>query len=155
MANILISACLLGINCKYTGDNNCNQKVLDFIKKHESDSIIPICPEQLGGLPTPRSPYEIMHTDANSVLSGCGKVQAKSGEDVTMQFINGANECLKIAQLFACSTAILKDRSPSCGTKLIHNGDFNTTVLPGKGITAQLLSDNGIQVFSEDQLPKE
>ncbi|HYE09585.1 MAG TPA: DUF523 domain-containing protein [Patescibacteria group bacterium] len=136
--NILISACLLGVNCKYNGNNN---KVENIIEELQNVTLIPICPEQLGGLTTPRLPSEIV---------GNAKVISKEGHDVTGQFVTGAEETLKIAQLYHCRYAILKERSPSCGSNQIYDGSFQGKVKPGEGITAALLKRNGIEVYSEE-----
>ena len=134
--NILVSACLLGVNCKYSGKNNRNENVLRLAEKH---TLIPVCPEQLGGLPTPRYPSEI-----------CGGREINNiGEDVTAYYEKGAGEALNIAKLFGCERAVLKARSPECGSKEIYDGTFTKTVIPGKGITAALLEENGIEVYDE------
>lgn len=135
--NILVSACLLGINCKYSGGNNLNDKVLKLGKRH---SLIPVCPEQLGGLPTPRMPSEI---------KGSNVVNA-SGKDVTQNYIRGAKETLKIAKLYDCQYAVLKERSPSCASKEVYDGTFSKNIVSGKGITAALLERAGIEVLNED-----
>ncbi len=134
--NILVSACLLGVNCKYSGKNNRNENVLRLAEKH---TLIPVCPEQLGGLPTPRYPSEICG----------GRVINNIGEDVTAYYEKGAGEALNIAKLFGCERAVLKARSPECGSKEIYDGTFTKTVIPGKGITAALLEENGIEVYDE------
>ena len=138
MKRILCSACLLGVNCKYDGGNNANKKILDFAKKK---NLIPICPEQLGGLSTPRP-------------RACreGKIVIDEfGKDVTSAFERGAKETLKIAKLFGAKTAILKQRSPSCGSGQIY-ADFNGKIIKGNGVTAGLLKKNGIRVISEEGL---
>ena len=137
--NILVSACLLGINCKYNGENNFCEDIVRMGDKH---TLIPVCPEQLGGLTTPREPSEIC----------AGKVINKSGEDVTSQYKNGAQETLKIAKLCGCSVAVLKKRSPSCGIGEVYDGTFSKRLVSGMGITAQLLRSNGIEVYGEDEL---
>ena len=134
--NILVSACLLGVHCKYSGKNNRNENVLRLAEKH---TLIPVCPEQLGGLPTPRYPSEIRG----------GRVINNIGEDVTAYYEKGAGEALNIAKLFGCERAVLKARSPECGSKEIYDGTFTKTVIPGKGITAALLEENGIEVYDE------
>ena len=136
--NILISACLLGVNCKYNGDNN---NVEGLIKKMENVTLIPVCPEQLGGLTTPRPPAEI---------NGEAKIFSKEGNDVTKQFYFGAEETLKIAKMANCEYAILKERSPSCGSNQVYDGSFQGKVKPGEGIAASLLKQNGIKVYSEE-----
>lgn len=138
---ILVSACLLGENCKYNGGNNKNEKVLELEKYFE---IVPICPECFGGLPIPRQPSEIV---GDRVLS-------KLGEDVTEQFISGAEQALYVAKETNCAVALLKERSPSCGCGEIYDGSFSGTTCKGNGITAQLLLDNDIQVFGESNVHK-
>ncbi|MBU5590640.1 DUF523 domain-containing protein [Clostridium sp. MSJ-4] len=146
---IIVSACLCGLNCKYNGKNN---EAIDIIRKLEKEDIIPVCPEQLGGLPTPRDPSEISNGTGEEVLKGKGKVISINGEDYTGYFIKGAEETLKIAKLFQVKKAILKSNSPSCGYKKIYNGDFKGILKEGNGVTAQLLLDNGIEVISEKDL---
>lgn len=108
----------------------------------DKHTLIPVCPEQLGGLSTPREPSEI-----------CGnRVINKSGEDVTSQYEKGAQEALKIAELFGCSAAVLKKRSPSCGVGEVYDGTFSKRLVTGMGITAQFLKSNGIEVYGEDEL---
>lgn len=137
---ILVSACLIGINCKYSGDNNENEKVKEYLRSKEFTLV---CPEQLGGLSTPRPPAEIVD----------GRVITKEdNKDVTENFVRGAEETLKIAKLYVCSEAILKEGSPSCGCNLIYDGSFSGKKIPGKGITAKLLEEEGIKVKSEKDL---
>ena len=138
MRKILCSACLLGINCKYDGGNNANQKVLDLAKK---ETLVPVCPEQLGGMSTPRS-------------RACRKgnlVIDETGKNTTAAYIKGAEETLRIAQTLNIKEAILKQKSPSCGCGKIH-ADFKETIIPGDGVTAKLLKKNGIKVVSEEKL---
>lgn len=139
MEKILVSACLLGNNCKYDGGNNKNDKVLEYIKDKE---IIPICPEILGGLPTPRTPSERVNE----------KVLMQDGTDVTQNYKKGAEEALYLAKLFNVKKALLKAKSPSCGSGLIYDGTFTHTTTEGDGVTAQLLKDNGIEVITEKDL---
>jgi uncharacterized protein YbbK (DUF523 family) len=138
---ILVSACLLGINCKYSGGNNYNEKVLEYIKDKE---VIPICPEIYGGLPTPRQASEIINN----------KVISKNGIDVTNEYQKGAEETLKIAKLLNVKKAILKAKSPSCGSNQIYDGTFSGIIIPGDGITAKLLKENGIEIMTEIDLDK-
>lgn len=146
---ILVSACLLGVCCKYSGGDNKNNRVIELMKKH---SLIPICPEQLGGLSTPRKPAEIQAEDAKEVLEGKGKVLNTCGEDVTQNFIKGAYEALKIAELYNAKIAILKSKSPSCGCGLIYDGSFSGKLKRGNGVTAELLIQNGIKVYTEEDI---
>jgi uncharacterized protein YbbK (DUF523 family) len=146
--NILVSACLLGVDCKYSGTNNLNKKVLETFK---NDTLIPICPEQLGGLTTPRTPAEIIAGDGADVISGIAKVMDKDGQNVTGNFIRGAEETLKVAQLLNCKKAVLKAKSPSCGCGHIYDGSFSHTIRSGNGVSTQLLIDNGIEVITDEQ----
>ncbi len=145
----LCSACMLGIECRYDGKAKPVPKVLKLAKK---EVLIPICPEQLGGLPTPRVVQELQGCSGEDVLDGRGKVLNKNGEDVTEQFIKGAYEVLKIAKLFGIKEAILKQRSPSCGCGEIYDGSFSGRVVKGNGVTTSLLKRNGIKVISEEEL---
>lgn len=140
---ILVSACLLGINCKYDGGNNFNQKVFDLVKEGKA---IPVCPEQLGGLKTPRIPSEI------KMIDGKRCVINSEGEDVTENFEKGAIEVLKLAKELDIKKAVLKSKSPSCGVNKIYSGEFNKQLVDGNGITADLLIRNGIEVITPDEL---
>lgn len=147
--NVLISACLLGVNCKYNGGNNKADMLEELMDKV---TFIPVCPEQLGGLTTPRLPSEIKAMDGAAVLEGKANVISNKGEDVTIQFTKGAEETLRIAKLYNCEAAILKQRSPSCGSKEIYDGSFQGKVKPGLGVTAALLAKHGIKLYSEENL---
>lgn len=136
---ILVSACLLGINCKYSGGNNQNEKVIEYIKDKE---VIPVCPEIMGGLSTPRPPSEIIND----------KVMNNLNQDVTQQYKKGAEETLKLAKLFNVKKALLKAKSPSCGKGYIYDGTFSSTLIEGNGITTKLLIENGIEVITEKDL---
>lgn len=136
---IICSACLLSISCRFDGKSKPDKKVLRLSKKQ---ILIPICPEQLGGLTTPREPAEQKD----------GRVVTLSGKDVTKNFQKGAKEVLKIAKLFGVKEAILKQRSPSCGCSQIYDGTFSKQIIKGDGITAKLLKKNGIKVLSEKDL---
>lgn len=136
---ILCSACLLGIKCRYDGESKSNKKVLKLAKK---EFLIPVCPEQLGGLPTPREPAEQRGR----------KVFTKSRKDVTKSFKRGARQVLKIAKLFGIKEAIFKQRSPSCGCGQIYDGTFSGRIIRGDGVTTALLKRNGIKVVSEEDL---
>jgi len=138
---ILVSACLLGENCKYSGGNNKCDEVIALAEEH---TLIPICPEYFAGLPIPRLPCEIKN----------GRVYAKDGRDLTEEFSDGAEKALYIAEENGCQTAILKERSPSCGFGKIYDGSFSGTLISGNGFTAQLLYDNGIRIIGESQLNK-
>lgn len=133
------SACLLGINCRYDGVEKSNQKVLDLAKK---EILIPICPEQLGGLSTPREPAEQQGE----------KVVTKTGKDVTDNFVKGAQQALILAKIYNVKEAILKQKSPSCGCGKIYNGTFRKKLIKGDGVTTALLKKSGISVISEEDL---
>lgn len=135
----LCSACLLGIKCRYDGKSKPNKKVIKLAKK---EALIPVCPEQLGGLSTPREPAEQRK----------GKVITKSGKDVTENFKKGAREVLKLAKLLGIKEAILKQRSPSCGCGQIYDGTFSGKIVKGDGVTAALLKKNRIKVISDEDL---
>lgn len=136
---ILVSACLLGKNCKYNGGNNLNQNVLDFIEGHE---VIGVCPEQLGGLSTPRLPAEIVE----------GVVTNKEGISVDAEFRKGAQEALAVAVEKKVYLAILQSRSPSCGVKEIYDGSFCGKKIKGQGVFAKLLSAHGIEVLDAEDV---
>lgn len=145
---ILCSACLLGIECNYRGGSNFNSRVLRLLDKN---ILLPVCPEQLGGLPTPRENAEIIG-DGYMVLDGKGKVITFSGKDVTQYFVKGAMETLKIVKLYGIGSAILKQCSPSCGSGKIYDGTFSERLVSGDGVTAALLKRNGVKVFSEEDI---
>ncbi len=134
---VLVSSCLLGNNCKYNGKNNYCLELVEFLK---NDQVIGVCPEQLGGLPTPRMPSEIKN---KSVIR-------QDGKDVSAEFMQGAKKSLDIAMNNACKIAILKKKSPSCGFGEIYDGTFTSTVIKGNGVTADLLYKNGIVVLNEE-----
>ena len=136
--NILISACLLGENCKYNGGNNLSEPILEILKGH---NLFPVCPETDGGLLVPRLPSE---RKGNRVLN-------KMGEDKTAEFKKGADKALKKARENDCRIAVLKARSPSCGKGEIYSGNFDKTLISGNGLTAELLFKNGIEIFSEEE----
>ena len=140
---MLISACLVGINCKYNGKNNYNEKALDLVKKGIA---IPICPEQLGGLTTPRNPSEIRIID-NKV-----HVIDNKNNDVTKEFEKGAYEVLQLAKNLKVDKVILKSKSPSCGIGKIYDGTFSNNLIDGNGILANLLIDNNIEVVDIEDI---
>lgn len=146
MKKILVSACLLGINCTYCGKNSLSLNVLQLTKDF---FLIPICPEQLGGLPTPRPRAEIVSSKG---WHEGARVIDEYGKDVTGYFIKGARESLKIAKLMGAQIAILKSKSPSCGTHYVYDGTFKSVLVPGTGCTAWYLRTHGVEVFSEEEL---
>ena len=144
---ILISACLAGVNCRYNAGNNEVKEIMEIVREGKA---VLVCPEQLGGLPTPRSACEIMDGTGEDVLDGKVKVLSREGKDVTEQFILGAEEVLKIAKLYGIKKAILKARSPSCGSNVIYNGTFSSQKRKGNGVTVALLKRNGIEIVDEE-----
>ena len=129
---------MIGLNCKYNGGNNENSKLVELMKEKD---LIPICPEQLGGLKTPRASAERTQE----------KVLTKEGIDVTKEYQKGAEEVLKLAKKLNIKKAILKSRSPSCGIDEIYDGTFSHNLVKGDGVTAELLKKNGIEVISSDK----
>ena len=138
MAVILVSSCLLGCNCRYKGDGCRNERVLKLKDKH---TLIPVCPEQMGGLETPRNPSERVND----------KVLSNAGRDVTEQFRKGAETALFLAQLNHVDFAVFKANSPSCGKGIIYDGTFTGGKKEGNGMTTDLLLENGIPVYTEDE----
>ena len=140
--NLLISACLLGVSCRYDGKTKpLDEKILNKLK--EKHHLIPICPEIMGGLPTPRIPAEIAKDR---------HVLRRDSADITSEYEKGAHEALRLAEFFGCTTAILKARSPSCGRDVIYDGTFSDTLTEGDGITAELFRKNGIRIIREDEI---
>ena len=131
---ILVSACLLGLKCRYNGTEKANEEVLKLLEKH---TLVPFCPEIYGGLATPRDPAEIRD----------GRVVTEAGKDVTAEYEKGAQEALKLAQMMGCDIALLQDRSPSCGVGKVHNGLFDGGLVDGDGVTAALFREKGIMVL--------
>ncbi len=136
---IAVSACLLGENCKYNGGNNYSVEVEKFIENHE---VIPVCPEVLGGLPTPRESAEIVN----------GVVSHKDGSSVDKEFRDGAEKALGILIENKVDLVILQSRSPSCGINTIYDGSFSGKLIPGQGVFAGLLKENGIKAIDVTDL---
>ncbi len=146
----LISACLLGIKCTWDGTSKyTNENAVELLR---DEILIPICPEQLGGLKTPRLPQEIQGGSGEHVLDGKCKVKNINGEDVSREFIRGAEETLRLAQLLRVSQFIGKSKSPSCGCGQIYDGKFSNELVDGDGVTTALLKRNGVKVILEDDL---
>ena len=136
---IMVSACLAGENCKYNGGSNRNERILKLMADNE---VITVCPEQMGGLPTPRVPSEIRD----------GKVTTSDGRIVDDEFRTGAAKCLKIAIHEQPDLIVLQSRSPSCGVKQRYDGTFTGTLVDGAGVTAQLLMENGFRCVDVEDL---
>jgi uncharacterized protein YbbK (DUF523 family) len=139
----LVSACLLGVNCNFEAKNWLNPQLVEEFQK---GNLFPICPEVQGGLSVPRVPAEIQGGTGADVLAGKAKVVNMQGQDVTSQFLKGAQEALKIAMAVGAKEALLTERSPSCGCGLIFDGSFKDKFIEGDGVTAALLKKNGIKV---------
>lgn len=137
---LLVSACLLGLACRYDGQG----KGVDLGNLAEKYEIVPFCPEIYGGLPTPREGAEIVGE----------RVLTKSGRDVTREYERGANEALKPVRALGIKKALMKEKSPSCGTGRVYDGTFSRTLRPGLGVTAELLSKNGVELFGESEIER-
>ncbi|TCK93233.1 uncharacterized protein YbbK (DUF523 family) [Natranaerovirga hydrolytica] len=142
----LVSACLAGINCRYNGSHTKNDYVLKLVKEGKA---IPICPEVIAGLKTPRTPCEIVIDGHNNK-----KVVDKEGNDFTKEFYDGAYKTLEVAKTLNVKEVILQSKSPSCGYGWIYDGTFTNNLIKSNGLTAQLLLDNGIKVFTEKNINK-
>ncbi|USQ15213.1 DUF523 domain-containing protein [Legionella lytica] len=151
MEKVLISGCLVGLKVRYHGgDAPCHSQIIDRWAKE--GRIVSICPEVSAGLPIPRPSSEIIYGTANDVLRGKAKVSTHKGIDRTDAFIKGAFNALSLAKKFNIKIAVLKKDSPSCGNTTVYDGSFSGKIIPGSGVTAQLLNDNGIKVFNELEL---
>ena len=137
--NILVSACLLGVHCRYDGNGVLQEELEKLSKEH---TLIPVCPEIYGGLATPRDPAERIGE----------RIVTKTGQDVTAQYRKGAQEILQLCKFYDCHYAILKERSPSCGYGRIYDGTFRGKLIDGNGVTAQLLSECGVNVYGESRI---
>ena len=136
---IIVSACLAGVRCRYNGTVIANEKVLELIAKGKA---LPVCPEQLGGLPTPRLPAEIVN----------GRVMSADGRDFTDEYESGAREAVRLCMLANCGEAVLKSRSPSCGYGKIYDGSFSGVLISGNGIFAQMLHEKGVKIRTEEDI---
>lgn len=137
MMEYVVSACLAGCNCRYDGGNNENETVLELIKNGQA---LPVCPEQLGGFPTPRTPFELQN----------GKAISKDGNDITEQMHRGVEEAVHLVQLAGCKKAILQPRSPSCGAGIIYDGSFSGKKIKGNGLFAAKLIKLGLEVTTAE-----
>lgn len=145
----VVSACLAGLATTHEGKAKPDPKVMELVRQGRA---ILVCPEQLGGLPTPRPEAEIAGGDGDDVLGGGARVLDVHGNDVTANYLRGARESLKAARLAGATRAILKARSPSCGKDRIHDGSFSGTLREGAGVTSALFLHEGIEVVSEEDL---
>jgi uncharacterized protein YbbK (DUF523 family) len=152
VTSVLVSACLLGHKVRYDGgDKACDSAILaSWLRQGR---VLAICPEVAGGFPTPRPPAEIEAAqDGVQVLRGAARVMEDTGRDVTLQFVAGAQAALRLAQAHGVRVAVLKEGSPSCGSGLVYDGSFSGRTVAGAGVTAALLRQNGVFVFSELQI---
>ncbi|MBC8273494.1 MAG: DUF523 domain-containing protein [Chloroflexi bacterium] len=145
----LISACLLGMRCNWSGNDNKNDRAIEVSKV---ETLIPVCPEQLGGLATPRAPQEIQGGTGEDVLDNACRVLNKNGEDVTTEFIRGAEETLEIVRQLNIKEFIARSRSPSCGCGRVYDGTFRDRLIDGDGVTTALLRRSGIRITPEKDL---
>lgn len=146
MKKLLISSCLLGFPCRYDGKSKPVPLPKELTDKVE---LIPVCPEVMGGLSTPRPPAEIVSRSAGAI-----KVVNSEGTDVTQNYLAGAKKALEIAKANDCTFALLKEKSPSCSGGKVYDGTFSRTLTDGDGVTAALLKANGIKVFGESEIEK-
>lgn len=148
---ILISSCLLGLPTQWDNDSKRTDSLVELVKEGKA---VFVCPEQIGGLTTPRKPSEIEHgMTAKDVLDGNARIINKEGLDVTKEFVEGAHIALDVCKKLEITIAILKSKSPSCGSQLTYDGTFTGTKIKGRGITAELLIQNGIDIYNEDNFP--
>ena len=138
---ILVSRCLLGEPCRYDGKSKPVPQIKDL--ERQGHILVPVCPEVMGGLDTPRPPAERQKD---------GRVVNRAGEDVTAQYLRGAERTLELAKRYGCACAVLKAKSPSCGNVQIYDGSFTGTLIPGQGVAAQMIEAAGIPVWNEEQL---
>ncbi len=151
MIRVLVSSCLLGQPVRYNGsDAPIDQTILS--QWQSEGRLVHLCPEIAAGFPIPRPPAETVGGDGRLVLGGHAKVIENTGADVTEMFVEGAMKAVEFAEISKVGIAILTDGSPSCGSTFVYDGNFTGTKIPGKGVTAELLEQNGIRVFSEDQI---
>jgi uncharacterized protein YbbK (DUF523 family) len=146
---LLISACLLGVACNHEGRGS-PRPVVDELARHYR--LVPVCPEVLGGLPTPRAAAELQGGGGADVVAGTGdaRVVNVDGEDVTAAYRRGADAAVAIAMAVGAERAVLKARSPSCGSSSVYDGTFSRRLVPGRGVTAAALAAAGLEVGSEE-----
>ncbi|QTD41846.1 DUF523 domain-containing protein [Sporosarcina sp. Te-1] len=147
---ILVSSCLAGLPVRYNGTGCQDLRIEKLLAEKKA---IAVCPELLGGFPTLRDPAEIVGGDGDDVLNGKAEVVEKSGRNATDLYLKGARLTLEKALEFGATTIVLKESSPSCGSSLIYNGEFNAKKISGVGVTTALLRRHGLQVISEENLP--
>ena len=146
---ILISGCLIGRRVRFDGGVKTNELLMKY---NERGRFIAVCPECFAMLPVPRPPMELQHTTGEKVLAGKGRAIDKNGQDTTGHLVMGAEKVLKIAEAYHVRVAILKERSPSCGTHFVHSGNFDGKTMKGMGVCAALLEAHGIKVYSDEEM---
>ncbi len=148
---ILVSACLLGAPVRYdgTGKPLAHPRLARW---QAEGRLVPVCPEMLGGLATPRPAAEIAGGDGDAVLSGHARIRTRDGHDVTAAFLSGAEAARALAAAHGCRFALLMQRSPSCGSRTIHDGSFSGALIPGRGASAAVLARAGVAVFGSDEI---
>ena len=149
---IIVSACLLNLPVRYKGDGNLCGLLLPYAA---CGRLLPFCPEAAGGRPTPRPPAEISGGTGLDVWQNCAMVVNNQGENVTAAFKLGALRCAEICRKYNITAAILKQRSPSCGSSAIYDGSFQSRLVPGSGVTAALLAQQGVKIYSEEDVTEE
>jgi len=146
---IIVSACLIGIQCRYDGGTSLDETILPILSQ---DGYVPLCPEQLGGLSTPRLPSQIVTGSGEEVLNGTSHIIDAEGRDVTEHFLRGAREVARIARLMKIDTALMKEYSPSCGVLSIKRNDV---AVRGMGVTSALLASMGVTVISSERVDED
>lgn len=148
---IVVSSCLAGLEVRYNATHRLNDKLKQLVDEKKA---VTVCPEVLGGLPTPREPAEIVGGDGAAVLDGCARILDRKGTDVTAAYIEGAEKALDVVRKLDASLVVLKENSPSCGSSMIYNGKFSGVRIAGDGVTSALLKRHGYEVISEDDFMK-
>jgi len=146
---IVVSSCLAGMEVRYNGTHCLHTKIQQLIQEKKA---VAVCPELLGGFQIPREPAEVIGGDGYDVLEGNAKVMEKGGKEVTGLYIKGAYKTWEIVSELQASIVVLKENSPSCGSRMIYNGEFRNKRIKGVGVTTALLQKKGIQVFTENEL---
>ncbi len=148
MKRFLVSACLAGVPCRHDGRANLVEAVAEMVARGEA---VAICPEVAGGLPVPRVEAEVQGGSGDAVLQGRARVVGADGRDLTESFLAGAHAALRLARAFGATAAVLKARSPSCGSGAIYDGTFSRKLVPGDGVAAALLKRAGLEVMSDEE----
>ena len=150
-APLVVSACLVGLCTRLDGRVRPFPRVLSLARRY---CLVPVCPEQLGGSPTPRCPAEIQQGAGDDVLDGRARVATREGQDLTDMYLRGAEQTLAVARLAGATAAVLKARSPSCGVGTTYDGTFSGTLRPGSGVAAALLAREGLTLYTEEDCPE-